>query len=88
MLTTFLMMIGLSFAFPSVYAIPLSATDMPGVAGTLINTVVLLGVSAITAVISRLHVHSGATYAFLFMVMAGLASIFYVISIRFMPKEH
>lgn len=87
-LPTFLMMVGISFAFPSVYGIALTATDMPGVAGTLINTVVLLAVSAVTAIISRLNIHSGTLYAFLFLVMCVLAIAFYWVSVTAMKRRH
>ncbi len=87
-LPTFLMMVGISFAFPSVYGIALTATDMPGVAGTLINTVVLLAVSAVTAIISRLNIHPGTLYAFLFLVMCVLAIAFYWVSVTAMKRRH
>jgi DHA1 family bicyclomycin/chloramphenicol resistance-like MFS transporter len=76
----FMMMVGMSFAFPVVYAIAISATELPGVAGSLINTIILLLVALLTAIISAYHIHSGTIFSAIFLGCALAAVVTYILS--------
>lgn len=82
----FIMMMGMSFSFPAVYAISLSATRLPGVAGSLINTIILLCVAALTAIIAAYHVRTGTIFSIILFGCACAAAICYKLSVQFQRR--
>lgn len=74
MVPIFVMMVAAGFTFPHLYAIAVAAvTQYAGVAGALIGSLILVGATIITAVITRLHAHSMIAMASVYLTMALLA---------------